>query len=295
VASPDAATALLAQGSLGSLDAAQMTLIARIAAADAGIVIAPAKASMVQSRLAHRLRALGLGDYGTYLALVETEAGRDERRRMISALTTNVTHFFREMHHFDTLRDHVLPGLVARARKGGRVRFWSAGCSTGQEPYSIATLVVALCPEAATLDIRILATDIDQNVIARARTATYDSEAFTQIDPRLRDTGFQPAGAGQLEARPAVRDLVRFQELNLLQAWPMRGVFDAIFCRNVVIYFSAETQAALWPRFGRALDREGWFFVGHSERVATGPESPFVPAGITTYRRRDAAVTMKGR
>ncbi|GGH51692.1 chemotaxis protein methyltransferase [Frigidibacter albus] len=269
-------------------DGAQMAAIARIAHAEAGIVIAPGKTSMVQSRLAKRLRALDLPDYDSYLALVQSDAGRDERRRMISALTTNVSHFFRESHHFETLRNEVLPPLLSKARAGGRVRLWSAGCSNGQEAWSMAMTVLELMPDAANHDLRILATDIDPMVVEKGRSATYDAQMVSGVDTGLRKRFFETAG-GQFRLIPAAQALVSFHELNLHAPWPMRAPFDAIFCRNVVIYFDAETQDRLWHRFAEALAPGGWLFVGHSERVPVAPHSRFVTAGITTYRLPPAA------
>ncbi len=269
-------------------DSAQMAAIARIAHSEAGIVIAPGKTGMVQARLAKRLRALDLPGYDSYLALVESEAGRDERRRMISALTTNVSHFFRESHHFDLLRSQVLPPLLARAKAGGRVRLWSAGCSNGQEAWSMAMTVLELMPDAADHDLRILATDIDPLVVEKGRSATYDAQMASSVHAPLRKRYFEQRG-GQLRLVAAVRPLVSFHELNLHAPWPMRGPFDAIFCRNVVIYFDSEAQDRLWRRFGEALAPGGWLFVGHSERVPVAPASRFVTAGITTYRLLPAA------
>jgi chemotaxis protein methyltransferase CheR len=261
--------------------------IAEIAEAEAGLFIAPGKVSMVQSRLSGRLRALGLADYEDYLRVLHGEAGHAERRRMISALTTNVTQFFREMHHFDLLSRDVLPGLIAHARQGGRVRVWSAGCATGQEALSIAMTILLLAPDAADLNIRVLATDIDQVVIAQARQGLCYLAALSEIPPAYRER-FATVCAGVPRLTDAPAQLVRFQELNLHGTWPMTGRFDVIFCRNVTIYFTPGRQAALWPRFGAALCPDGWLFVGHSERVPTDVGSPFTPAGITTYRLREA-------
>src|SRR5690606_9557236 len=152
--------------------------------------------------------------------------------------TTNVTRFYREPHHFDHLRDRVMPGLAERARQGGRVRLWSAACSNGQEPYSMAMTVLSVLPEAADLDVRILATDIDPNMVAEGRAGVYSEETLEAAPSLLRHRWFQKArGPGQLSAHDTLRRLVAFKELNLIGDWPMRGKFDAIFCRNVVIYF----------------------------------------------------------
>lgn len=281
---PVAPSSVLPPGSVAPT-AKELERIAAIAHAEAGIVIAAGKGSMVQSRLAKRLRALGMTDYATYLDYVATEDGREERQRMISQLTTNVSHFFRENHHFETLRDKVLPTLVARAKAGARVRLWSAGCSNGQEAYSMAMTILAALPDAADRDVRILATDIDPMVVARGRAAEYDAQTLSPVPEDMRRKFVEPAGAMYRMTAP-VRSLVTFRELNLHAQWPMKGRFDAIFCRNVVIYFDPEAQATLWQRFGGALASDGWLFVGHSERVPTGPGTPFETAGITTYRLR---------
>ncbi|MFN0116056.1 MAG: CheR family methyltransferase [Paracoccaceae bacterium] len=256
--------------------------IAAIVEAEAGITIAESKSSMIQSRLAGRLRSLGLPDYRAYIDLVTSAEGAGERLQMVSALTTNVSHFFRESHHFDLLRSDILPPLVDRARRGGRVRIWSAGCSRGQEAYSIAMTILELLPDAGERDIRILASDIDRAVLADADRAEYDEASVSQVQPELRGRYFESAGEGW-KVTPRVRGLVTFRELNLHADWPMAGRFDAIFCRNVVIYFSQSRQTALWPRFIRALATGGWLIVGHSERIPAG--LGVIQAGVTVYRR----------
>ena len=206
---------------------------------------------------------------------------------MISALTTNLTRFFREPHHFDHLKAHVLPPLIARLRKGGRVRLWSAGCSNGAEPYSIALCLLELMPEAADYDVRVLATDIDDRMIEYGRAGAYDAEQARSIPAALRDRWMgrhaDKAGA-DWRAGPELQRLVAFRELNLVGAWPMRGRFDAIFCRNVVIYFDESTQAEMWSRFADRLEPGGRLYIGHSERVAGAAEQRFESDGVTTYR-----------
>lgn len=261
--------------------------IAALLHADAGISLPETKATLVYSRLAKRLRALGLASFDAYCDLVAGEDGADERQRMLASLTTNVTRFFREPHHFDHLRDRVLPPLLDAARKGARVRIWSAGCSSGQEPYSAAMTLLALCPDAARHDIRILATDIDPNVIAQARAGVYPEAAVTEVPADLRRRFVRtPASApGRAAMSPELRELIVFQELNLHGDWPMKGRFDVIFCRNVAIYFEEETQVPLWSRFTHALTTDGVLYIGHSERVSGPAARELSPEGITTYRR----------
>ena len=264
--------------------------IAAMLHGDAGIALPQDKATLVYSRLAKRLRALGLASFKDYCALVATSQGLDERQRMLAALTTNVTRFFREPHHFDHLRQEVLPALATRARAGGRVRLWSAACSSGQEPYSVAMTVLSALPEAAELDVRILATDIDPNVVAEGREAVYADALLTGISEENCRRWLRPAGTGQMRMADELRALIAFRELNLIGEWPMKGRFDVIFCRNVAIYFDDETQSRLWSRFTPSLAAGGMLYIGHSERVAGPAAAELEPAGITTYRlAREAA------
>ena len=160
--------------------------IASILHGDSGIALTETKATLVYSRLAKRLRALGLENFRDYCEHIITDSGVDERQKMLAALTTNVTSFFREKHHFQHLTDHVLPPLLARAKQGGRVRIWSAACSTGQEPYSIALTVLSMMPDAGSYDIRILASDIDPNVVAEGRRGVYSEQIVQPVPEALR-------------------------------------------------------------------------------------------------------------
>ncbi|MCE7027408.1 CheR family methyltransferase [Jiella avicenniae] len=270
--------------------------IAKLLYEDAGIYLADTKATFVYSRLSKRLRALGLESFKDYCALVQAGPGSDERMTMLASLTTNVTHFFREMHHFDQLRDTLLPPLLAEAKRGGRVRIWSAGCSIGHEPYSIAMTILSLMPNAADYDVRILASDIDPNVVATGRAGVYGASALESIPVDLRRKWFRPSVAEGgnrgvaatemlYEVADPLRDLVAFRELNLNGEWPMRGMFDAIFCRNVTIYFDQPTRERVWKRFVERLLPDGVLFIGHSERV-TGPALQAVEFnGNTSYRK----------
>jgi chemotaxis protein methyltransferase CheR len=254
--------------------------IAAMLYADAGLALPESKATLVYSRLAKRLRALGLESFREYCKLVSETEGFSERRNMLAALTTNVTRFFREPHHFEHLKTEVLPKLLQSARQGGRVRIWSAACSTGQEPYSIALTILSLMPDAPEYDIRILATDIDPNVVITARRGVYPQNEVAPIPADLARRWMEPRDGGALEAGEAMRELVAFRELNLIGQWPMKGRFDAIFCRNVVIYFDEPTQQRIWGRFRGLLQPNGRLYVGHSERVT---DDGFRSDGLTTY------------
>jgi len=260
--------------------------IAQILHSHAGIALAEGKAALVYSRLAKRLRSLGLRSFREYCALVEDSNQVDERQAMMAALTTNVTRYFREPHHFDHLRDEVMPKLIDRAKRRGRIRLWSAACSNGQEPYSMAITVLAALPDAANLDVKILATDIDPNMVAEGRAGVYREEAITPVPLDLRRRWFKKAGQDRWEVADELRTLVSFRELNLIGDWPMKGKFDVIFCRNVVIYFDEPTQERIWSRFAPMLEPAGTLYIGHSERV-TGPATQiFETSGLTTYSLR---------
>ena len=258
--------------------------IAQILHSHAGIALAEGKAALVYSRLAKRLRSLGLRSFREYCALVEDKQGVDERQAMMAALTTNVTRYFREPHHFDHLRDVVMPKLVDRARRGGRIRLWSAACSNGQEPYSMAITVLQALPEAANLDVKILATDIDPNMVAEGRAGIYREDAITPVPLDLRRKWFKKAAGGAWEVADELRTLVSFKELNLIGDWPMKGKFDVIFCRNVVIYFDDATQEMVWSRFTPMMAPGATLYIGHSERVSGPATSQLQTCGLTAYK-----------
>lgn len=254
--------------------------IAALLYEQSGIHVTDAKAALVYSRLAKRVRKLGLGDFDAYCAMLERADADGERREMMAALTTNLTRFFREPHHFEHLKKQILPRLAAAAKAGARVRLWSSACSSGEEPYSIALTLLDVLPDAARYDIKLLATDIDPNMVTRARAGLYKEEAVEPIPPHLRQRWLERAG-GDWSVRSEVRALITFNELNLIGDWPMRGRFDVIFCRNVAIYFDDATQARLWTRFRNALAPEGRLYIGHSERIDV---PGYVSDGLTIYR-----------
>jgi len=260
------------------------TIAATLHAA-AGIALPESKATLVYSRLAKRLRALGLESFRDYCALVTGAEGVDERQQMIVALTTNVTRFFREPHHFDHLKETVLPPLLAAARRGGSVRIWSAACSNGQEPYSIALTILSLMPDAPEYDIKVLATDIDTQMLAEARAGSYSSQIVAAVPGEMRARWFERDGENWRVSEP-LRRLITFNELNLIGDWPMRRQFDAIFCRNVVIYFEEETQSKVFARFMPLLSPHARLYIGHSERVCGPAAEKLETDGVTTYRLR---------
>lgn len=276
-----------------SISERDFSALAKLVHDESGIVLPLAKKGLVVSRLSRRLRELNLADFGQYCRLLHSAGGTDERAVMISALTTNVTKFFREDHHFRALEKQLLPDLIEKVRRKGRARIWSAGCSTGEEPYSIAMELLDLCPDAQTHDIRILATDIDPQVLAVATAGRYSETSVAGVPPERRARYFKAAG-DSYEVGRELRDLITFAPLNLVGQWPMRGPFDIIFCRNVVIYFDNATQEALWPRFAALIPARGHLFIGHSERIGRAAERYFSTNGITQYRRTDVPVDSSG-
>jgi chemotaxis protein methyltransferase CheR len=269
-------------------ETAALAGIAEIVRVEAGLSIRPPMASMLKARLAPRLRRLGMADFRTYLNFLEGDKNPEEREELVTALTTNISHFFREPHHFDLLRHEILPPLVQQAKTGAPVRLWSAGCAAGQEPYSIAMTVLELMPDAADHDVKILATDVDAKILAKAQRGVFCAKSLQEIPAPLHARFLRPKGAA-LEVTNAVRQPVRFCQHNLHDPWPMRAKFDVIFCRNVLIYFEPEAQMRLIARFAAALKPQGWLFLGHSERIPVSGCAGFCTAGVTAYRRAPIA------
>jgi len=261
--------------------------IRRIINEVAGISLADSKRELVYSRLSRRLRQLGLRRFEDYCTLLESGADTAELSEFVNALTTNLTSFFREPHHFDFLAGELLPTLVReRGLTNRRLRIWSAGCSTGEEPYTIAMVVRETLPTAGW-DIKILATDLDSNVLSTAQRGIYDWDRVKDLpEARRRRWFLKGCGAreGQVRVAPALCDLITFRRLNLMEEWPMSGAFDIVFCRNVVIYFDKPTQRVLFDRFADRLIEQGYLFVGHSESLFKVTER-FAPLGKTIYRR----------
>ncbi|MEM9705026.1 MAG: protein-glutamate O-methyltransferase CheR [Pseudomonadota bacterium] len=264
------------------------SFIASALYSDAGIHLVRSKAMLVYSRLAKRVRALRLPDFAAYCALIDREDGQAERQEMLRALTTNVTRFFREGHHFNHLTANIAPRLTEAAKRGERVRIWSSACSSGQEPYSIAMALLDASPALADADFRILATDIDSDMVAKATAGVYPRDALSTTDASLVKKFFTQTSRGSdtLRANDELRKVISFRALNLNGDWPMKGKFDVIFCRNVVIYFDEPTQQKLWSRFASILKPQGWLYVGHSERVTGSADALFESQGATIYNRK---------
>jgi chemotaxis protein methyltransferase CheR len=259
----------------------------RAASQYSGIVLPETKGRMVYSRLAKRLRQLGLTKFSEYRAILES-GDQAEFVEFINALTTNLTYFFREPHHFEHLRNIALPGLIATRRPARRVSFWSAGCSTGEEPYSISLVAKQTLAElGGGWDYRILATDLDTKVLAQAAAGVYEQERVDGLDLQTLQAAFlRGAGSfrGQVRVKPELQTPIAFQQLNLVQEWFRPDPVDIIFCRNVVIYFDRPTQKRLFDRFADSIVPGGYLYIGHSETLFQTTDR-FVLAGKTIYRR----------
>jgi chemotaxis protein methyltransferase CheR len=249
----------------------------------AGISLSDAKRTLVLSRLSKVVRALGLPSFDAYIDFLEHGGSAHDGQEFVNALTTNLTRFYREDHHFEHLRAYV-GSLIAEKPRGSRLRIWSAGCSTGQEPYTIGMDLLAALPELRRWDFKILATDIDTAVIAKAARGVYPENELSGLSaPRARM--LERAGDGQIQVPQAVRELVSFKPLNLIAPWPMKGPFDAIFCRNVAIYFDKPTQGEVFGRFNKLIAPEGFLYIGHSENLGTGGDG-FRLVGKTIYQSK---------
>ena len=268
-----------------SFDKEDFTALRALVKTHTGIHLSEQKRELVYGRLSRRLRALGLESFRAYRELLESGDG-DELVQFCNAITTNLTSFFREAHHFEYLRNQ----LGARATAAGsprRLRFWSAGCSSGEEPYSLAMTIHEALSDARRWDIKILATDLDTEVLGRAQRGIYDEERVRGLPAARLERFFrreEGARSASYAVTPELRELITFRELNLMRTLPMKGPLDAIFCRNVIIYFDKDTQRELFARVAR-LQRPGdLLFLGHSESLYRVSDE-YTLVGKTIYRR----------
>jgi len=265
------------------LTEAQFNAISSLVKSLAGINLTDAKKELVRARLAKRLRKLGLATFDDYVEYLQNDTTGAELVAMLDVLSTNTTYFFREAKHLEWLRQEVLPRVAARRR----VRIWSAGCSSGEEPYSIAIVLLEAIPDLADWDAAILATDLSTEVLARARQGIYPASRLREVPPMLLGRHFTLVATKPertYRVNDPVRRLVHFARLNLMGRWPMKGPFDVIFCRNVMIYFDRPTRQELIARFHSILAPGGTLFIGHSESL-TGISHSFRYVLPTVYRK----------
>ena len=251
-----------------------------------GISLNVGKMDLVYGRLSRRLRSLRISSFSDYLGFIDSPRGEEEMVHFINALTTNLTAFFREPHHFDYLANTVLPQAMKYHAGDRRIRFWSAGCSTGEEPYSIAMTVREAMHSLQNWDLKILATDLDTNVVAIAKQGEYSTQRIAGLSDLRRKKWFHVSGRcnESVKVNTSLQELITFKQLNLMHEWPMRGSFDLIFCRNVVIYFDKTTQRKLFDRYADALVTGGFLFIGHSENLHNLSDR-FELIGQTIYRK----------
>src|SRR5271155_2396782 len=264
---------------------AEFKRLREIVHARTGIALSEAKRELVYGRLARRLRKLKLQSFAEYCQLVETGEPA-ELEELTNAITTNLTSFFREAYHSEQLAAEALPQIESKRAATRRLRLWSAGCSTGEEPYSLAVVLREAMARLANWDVKLLATDIDSKVVATAAEGVYSAERFKGVSADRIKKWFPPAAGspGFSAVSAELKSLITFKQLNLLDSWPMKGPFDVIFCRNVVIYFDKATQRRLFDRMADLQEPGGWLFIGHSENLLNVTRR-YKLVGRTVYRR----------
>ena len=246
--------------------------LSQLVTSHAGITLPDGKKQLLYSRLTKRLRELGLRSFSEYCDILNSNLD-DEFPKFINAITTNVTHFFREDHHFTFLKEVILPELskINKTNIKPKLRIWSAGCSTGEEAYSIAIVVRETIHDLHRWDAKILATDLDSDVIEKARKGHYTMDKVKDVNKIRMEKWFRivknEKETPSFEMKNNLREIIAFRQLNLMDKWPMSGQFDVIFCRNVTIYFDKKTRTNLIDRFANILTPGGYLILGHSESL----------------------------
>jgi chemotaxis protein methyltransferase CheR len=258
--------------------------LAQLAYDYAGISLSESKRNLLYSRLSRRLRILHLDSFRAYRDYLASD--EREIENFINSISTNHTKFFREDHHFDHLRSYVaLPFAQSMKTTGNRrLRVWSAGCSSGEEPYTIATVLKREIRELASCDVKILATDIDTDVLARAARGEFSANSVDDVPKPYLEYFKRTPDGDRVMMDADIKSMITFRRLNLMESWPFRGHFDAIFCRNVMIYFDGPTKAKLIERFVQQIKPGGWLYIGHSESLI-GAHPGLQSVGRTIYRR----------
>jgi len=259
-------------------------ILRKISNEHSGILVPDDKFDMFYSRLSKRVRMLGLADFKAYCQYLKNNPDQ-EFTEFINAITTNLTSFFRENHHFEYLKNTVLPEVIKRNQSTKTIKVWSAGCSTGEEPYSLAMTLLETVPSG--WDIKILATDLDTNVLETAANGVYTKDRVEGLSKETLKKWFKRGGgsnSNKVKVKQQCRDLIQFKQLNLMKEWPFKSYFDLIFCRNVLIYFDRETKEALAQRYGKLLVTGSHLFIGHSESLHQ-LETGFDLIGNTIYKK----------
>ena len=262
------------------MTSANFKSIASIAYEVTGIVLGEHKKDLVYSRISRRIRTLKLKNFDEYIQII-TDQNNQEFTSFVNSITTNLTSFFREAHHFNFLKTQVLPQLK---KQGKAPLIWSAGCSTGEEAYSIAMTLNDFYPNEGVGGAKILATDLDSNVIEIGRNGIYEISKIETISKDIKKKYFK-FNNEKVAVNEKLKNIIQFNRLNLLGPWPMKKKFDVIFCRNVIIYFNKETQKELFTRFSKILNPNGYLIIGHSESLH-GVLDQFESLGKTIYRKK---------
>jgi len=260
-------------------------MVADLVRREAGIVVLDHKLAMVRGRLVRRARELGLASLHDYCTKLRAPGRDNELPGLLNALTTNHTAFYREAHHFEHLEHEALPALLGDEASAGRLRIWCAAASTGEEPVTIAATLKAATIGRPHPDCLILATDLDSEVLATASEGVYPEETVAKLDERQRERlRFAPAGYGRVRVDRSLTDMIRYRRMNILHEWPFSGLFQIIFCRNMLIYFDQPTKTRVIRRLAAKLAPGGYLYLGHSEAFA-GAVGDLRLCGRTTYRR----------
>ena len=270
-----------------SLTLKEFKFICDLVYGETGIVLGEHKREMVYRRLMRRTRELKVGSFADYCDLLK-DSNSGELPNFINAITTNLTGFFRESHHFEFLKDEFIPAHCKKYSATKRLRIWSAACSTGEEPYSLAiTLMELMASHLAGWDVKILATDLDTDVLETARKGVYKKDSIKDLSADIKKQWFKLGSSnnqGKVKINPLLAELIVFKQLNLLGRWPVDGPFDVIMCRNVLIYFDRDTQNTLIERYHQLLRPGGVLMLGHSESLSKD-NSLFETRGRTVFQK----------
>ena len=262
------------------------SFLAKLVFGHTGIVLKDQKFEMVYARLARRIRKLQLKDFKEYVALLKGDDADTELSYLVDAITTNLTKFFRESHQLKDFAHTILSEAEANVKKGGekKLRIWSAACSSGQEPYSIAMIIASYLKNYQDWDILILATDIDRNMLEKGNEGVYSVEEIGNLPDKFVKKFIHEQDDGKCEIDQDIKKIVRFKHLNLLHDWPFKNDFDAIFCRNVIIYFDNETKEMLVDKFVQRIKPDGMLYLGHSEALVNDRDE-LTPQGRASFRK----------
>ncbi len=245
-----------------------------------GIFIQEGKEALVRSRLMKRIRRVGVQSFSEYLEYVDSDSSGQEFLALVDVITTNKTNFFREVGHFNYIKNNIMPKM-----KGRDVKWWSAGCSSGEETVTMAITLLEGKQETAWRSVKILGTDISREILQTAKAGVYSSQKMMDVPEHLEKKYFTKVGNGEYKVNDEIRRMITYGRLNLTEKWPLKDGFHVIMCRNVMIYFNRETQRKLINRFYEMLEPGGYLFIGHSESIPSDNNN-FVYVAPAAYQKR---------